>query len=112
MSYFSDEAKVAIVTGAGRGIGKAIALTLAETGADITVVARTRKQVDQTTEEIRQLGQKALALPTDVTKEDQKKEVVERTLSQFNKIDILVNSAGISGSMKPVVFISRIKFLG
>ena len=49
------DGKVAIVTGAGRGIGKAIALALAEAGADITVIARTREQIEQTAEEIRQL---------------------------------------------------------
>ena len=72
---FSVEGKIAIITGGGRGIGKAIALTLAEAGADITVVARSAKQIEQTAEEIRQLGRKTLAVPTDVTKEDQVKEV-------------------------------------
>ena len=89
------DGKVAIVTGAGRGIGKAIALVLAEAGADITVVARTREQIEKTAEEIRQLGRKALPIPADVSQEDQVKKVVEQTISQFGKIDILVNNAGI-----------------
>jgi NAD(P)-dependent dehydrogenase (short-subunit alcohol dehydrogenase family) len=89
------DGKVAIVTGAGRGIGKAIALVLAEAGADITVVARTKEQVEQTTEEIRKLGRKALAMPIDVSQEDQVRNVVDQTISQFGKIDILVNNAGI-----------------
>jgi len=109
---FSVEGKVAIVTGAGRGIGKAIALILAEAGADITVIARTVEQIEQTSEEIRKLGRKALAIPTDVTKEDQVKEAVQQTLSQFGKIDILVNNAGIDSPMKPVAFIPGIKFPG
>jgi len=109
---FSVEGKVAIVTGAGRGIGKAIALVLAEAGADITVVARTREQIERTAEEIRQSGRKALAIPADVTKEDNVNEVVERTLSQFGKVDILVNNAGISSGMRPVVFVPGIKFPG
>lgn len=109
---FSVEGKVAIVTGAGRGIGKAIALTLAEAGADIVAVARTAKQIEQTAEEIRKLGRKALAIPTDVTKEDQVKRAVEQTISQFGKIDILVNDAGIGSPMKPVAFIPGAKFLG
>lgn len=109
---FSVEGKIAIVTGAGRGIGKAIALILAEAGADITAVARTAEQIEQTAEEIRHLGRKALALPTDVTKEEEVKEVVEQTLSEFSNIDILINDAGIIGPMKPVVFIPQIKFLG
>jgi NAD(P)-dependent dehydrogenase (short-subunit alcohol dehydrogenase family) len=104
--------KVAIITGAGRGIGKAIALVLAEGGADIVVVARTAKQIEQTAEEIRKLGQKALAIPTDVTSEDQIKAVVEQTISQFGKIDILVNNAGIGPPEKPVVFIPGAKFPG
>lgn len=109
---FSVEGKVAIVTGAGRGIGKSIALTLAEAGVDISVVARTAKQIEQTAEEIRQLGKKALAIPTDVTKEDQVKRAVEQTVSQFGKIDILVNDAGIGSPMKPITFIPGIKFPG
>ncbi len=63
---FNVEGKVAIVTGAGRGIGKAIALTLVEAGADLTVIARTAKQVEQTAAEVRQLGRKVLAIPIDV----------------------------------------------
>jgi len=109
---FSVDGKVAIVTGAGRGIGKAIALTMAEAGADITVVARSTKQIEQTAEEIRQLGRKALAVPTDVTKEDQVKEAVEQTLLHFGRIDILVNNAGIDTPMKPVAFIPGAKFFG
>jgi NAD(P)-dependent dehydrogenase (short-subunit alcohol dehydrogenase family) len=60
---YSLKGKVAIVTGAGRGIGKAIALTLAEAGADITVAARTTEQIERTAEEIRKLGRRALAVP-------------------------------------------------
>ena len=106
---FSVNGKVAIVTGAGRGIGKAIALVLAEDGADIVVVARTTKQIEQTAEEIRKLGQKALAIPTDVTREDQVKRAVEQTISQFGKIDILCNNAGMD-IKKPVAFIPGAKF--
>ena len=105
------DGKVAIVTGAGRGIGKAIALTLAEAGADITVVARTKEQIEQTAEDIRKLGRKALAVPADVTQEDQVKKVVEQTISRFGKIDILVNNAGIAVS-KPVVLVPGVKVVG
>jgi len=106
------EGKVAIVTGAGRGIGKAIALVLAEAGADIAVVDFRKALAEETAEEIRQLGRKALAIPTDVTQEDQVRRTVEQTLSQFGKIDILVNNAGISSGMRPVVFVPGIKFPG
>ena len=109
---FSVAGKVAIVTGGGRGIGKAIALVLAEAGADVTVAARTAGQVEEVAAEIRRLGRKALVMPMDVTNKDQVKEVVARTVSEFGKIDILVNSAGISSGMRPVVFVPGIKFPG
>ena len=109
---FSIENEVAIITGGGRGIGKAIALTLAEAGVDVTVVARTREQIEQTANEARQLGRRALAITADVSQENQVKEVVERTLSEFSKIDILVNNAGIGSGRKPVTYIPGIKFPG
>jgi NAD(P)-dependent dehydrogenase (short-subunit alcohol dehydrogenase family) len=112
MDEFSVKDKVAIVTGGGRGIGKEIALTLAKAGADITVIARTKGQVEQTASEVRRLGRKALAIPMDVTDEDQVKKAVEETLSQLSKIDILVNNAGIDSPMKPVAFIPGIKSPG
>ena len=103
--------KVAIVTGAGRGIGKGIALTLAEAGADVTVAARTVEQIEGTAEEIRKLGRRALAVPTDVTKKDQIENVVEQTVSEFGKIDILVNNAGIP-ILKPISYVSGMKLEG
>lgn len=100
--------KVAVVTGAGRGIGKSIALTLAEAGADVTVAARTAKQIEETASEIRQLGRKALAVRTDVTKADEVKKVVEQTVSQLGGIDILVNNAGID-ILKPIAFVPEMR---
>jgi len=108
---FDIEGKVAIVTGAGRGIGKAIALTLAEAGADVVLVARTREQIDKTAEEVRKLGRKALVIPTDVTQEDQVKRAVGQTISEFGKIDILVNNAGAYVD-KPVTTIPGTKIQG
>jgi len=105
---YSIEGKVALVTGAGRGIGKSIALTLAEAGADVTVAARTVKQIEQTAGEIRQLGRKVLAVPTDVTKANEVKRAVEQTVSQFGKIDILVNNAGID-ILKPIAFVPEME---
>ncbi len=108
---FDIEGKIAVVTGAGRGIGKAIALTLAEAGADVVLVARTREQLEETAEEVRKLGCKALAIPTDVTQEGQVKRAVEQTISEFGKIDILVNNAGAYAD-KPVTTIPGTKIQG
>jgi NAD(P)-dependent dehydrogenase (short-subunit alcohol dehydrogenase family) len=88
--------KVAIVTGSGRGIGKAIALALAEAGADIVVLARTAGDIEKTASEVRSLGRRALAIPTDVRISDQVLSLVEATLKEFGWIDILVNNAGAS----------------
>ena len=71
LSLFSLENKVAIVTGAGRGIGKAIALGLADAGADVVVAARTAGDIEATADEIIARGRKALAVPTDVRLSDQ-----------------------------------------
>lgn len=88
--------EVAIVTGGGRGLGKAMALALAEVGADLVVAARTVEQIEQTASEVRALGRRALAIPTDVTDSKAISRMVERTLGEFGKIDILVNNAGTS----------------
>lgn len=103
LKEFSLEGKVAIVTGAGRGIGKGIALALAEAGADTVAVARTEHEINEVAKEIKQLGRRCLAVPTDITKEDQVQRMVERTISEFGKIDILVNNAGAITAVKPLV---------
>jgi NAD(P)-dependent dehydrogenase (short-subunit alcohol dehydrogenase family) len=111
LKEYSLEGKVAIVTGAGRGIGRAIALSLAEAGADVTVVARTVAQIERTAAEIRRMGQRALAVPTDVTKRKQVENAVEQTVTQFGKIDILVNNAGVP-ILKPISFLPGMKLEG
>ncbi len=95
-SLFSLKDRVAIVTGSGRGIGKAIALGLAEAGANVVVLARTATDVEQTAAEIRGLDRKALAVPTDVRSADQIDNMVTASLKEFGCIDILVNNAGAS----------------
>ncbi len=86
--------KVAIVTGAGKGIGKAIALAFAEAGADVVCAARTQQDIDLTVEEIVQRGRRGLAVATDVTDSEQLQNLLTRTLETFGKIDLLVNNAG------------------
>jgi 3-oxoacyl-[acyl-carrier protein] reductase len=93
--------KVAIITGAGRGIGKAIALGFAEQGAHIIAAARTESEVKEVAKKIKGIGRESLGITCDVTNEDQVKNLVQQTLAKFNKIDVLINNAGI-GSMRPV----------
>ena len=86
--------RIAIVTGGGRGLGKAIALAYAEEGTDLVLVGRGQEELDRAAEEIQALGRKALAISADVTQIDQVKSMVQATLSEFGKIDILMNAAG------------------
>jgi 3-oxoacyl-[acyl-carrier protein] reductase len=89
--------KVAIVTGAGRGIGKAIALAFAREGADLTVVSRTLAEVEQTAREAEVFDVRVLPLRVDVSRAEDVDSMVEETLQRFGKIDVLVNNAGILG---------------
>lgn len=89
------EGKVAIITGGGTGLGKAMALALAKEGADIVVTGRRVAPVEQTAKEVSGLGRRALAVPTDVTDSQQVNRLVERTLSEMGRVDILINNAGI-----------------
>jgi NADP-dependent 3-hydroxy acid dehydrogenase YdfG len=86
--------KVAIVTGAGRGIGRAIALALSRAGARVVLAARSEPELRAVAEEIRSSDGDALVLPTDVTRDEDMERLVERTLKEWESIDILVNNAG------------------
>ncbi len=98
--------KVAIVTGAGRGIGRSIALALAEEGANVVVVSRNQSEIDMVAKEIINLKVDVLAIKTDVSQEREVEEMVNKTLAKFKRIDILVNNAGIPG---PTEFITQIE---
>ena len=91
---FNLDGKVAIVTGAGRGIGKAISLALAEVGANIVAAARTKEEIEGTCQEVKAIGRKSIAIPTDVTSASQVDQMVKAAASHFGKIDILINNAG------------------
>ena len=89
--------KVAVITGAGRGIGKAIALAYAREGADIVAVSRTLSEVEETSSQVRALGRRALPLKVDVSRAEDVASMVEKAIQKFGKIDVLVNNAGILG---------------
>jgi 7-alpha-hydroxysteroid dehydrogenase len=86
--------KVALVTGAGRGIGAGIGLAFAEVGAHVVCAARTREQVEATAQRARAHGRRALALVCDVMERAQLEELVAQTMREFGRLDILVNNAG------------------
>lgn len=93
------EGKVAIVTGGGRGIGRAIALALAREGAAVVVAARTKQEIEAVAGEIEASGGCALAVPTDVCQEASVQNMVRRAVEAFGRVDILVNNAGVPGPM-------------
>jgi len=98
----SLENKVAIITGGSRGIGKAIALGFAEAGATIVVAGRTTADLENVVQEIKSLGQQALAVKTDIAVKTEVENMVKQALEEFGKIDILVNNAAIN-IMRPLV---------
>ena len=98
----SLDGKVAIVTGGGTGLGKAMSLAMASVGADIVVGARRAGPIEQTAAEVRKLGRRALAIPTDIMDSRQVNQMVASALSELGKIDILVNNAGFVEVPKPI----------
>ncbi|MBI4338169.1 MAG: SDR family oxidoreductase [Chloroflexi bacterium] len=95
--------KVAIVTGGGTGLGQGIALALAKEGAEIVVAARRPEPLNSVVAKIKQGGGTALAIPTDVTREDDLKRLVAETLKAFGTIHVLVNNAGGSAGMRSLI---------
>jgi len=93
--------RVAVVTGSSRGIGKALALRLAQEGADVVVAAKSEQSTDrlpgsihETADAVRALGRRALAVATDVRDEDSIRNLIEKTIAEFGRLDILINNAG------------------
>ena len=93
--------RVAVVTGASRGIGKALAIRLAQEGADLVIAAKSEQpserlpgSIHETADAIRALGRRAIAIPTDVRSEEAVQKMIERTLAELGRVDILVNNAG------------------
>ncbi len=90
------DGKVAIITGGGRGLGKAMATSLAEAGAEVCLAARTEHQLRAAADEIRDIsGKEALLVPTDIRDSAQCQALIDRTVAHFGRLDILMNNAGI-----------------
>jgi 7-alpha-hydroxysteroid dehydrogenase len=89
--------RVAVVTGSGRGIGAGCALAFAEAGADVAITARTESQLQDVAEQVKALGRRALVFPADVDDLDNLERLVDATVAEFGRLDVVVNNAG--GSM-------------
>jgi len=95
LEMFSLKGKSGIVTGAGSGIGKAIANGLVQAGAEIVIVGRNRERLEKAATEIEKFGGPVIALQADISKMEEIKKVVDRAVKEFGKIDFLFNNAGI-----------------
>jgi NAD(P)-dependent dehydrogenase (short-subunit alcohol dehydrogenase family) len=99
---FSLAGKVAIVTGASRGIGRSIALGLAERGADVSLAARKPEGLEEAAAAARALGRRALVVPTNVRRTEELQNLVERTRAELGRVDVLVNNAATNPHYGPI----------
>ncbi|TLS37455.1 SDR family NAD(P)-dependent oxidoreductase [Pseudalkalibacillus caeni] len=93
---FDLKDKVAVVTGGGRGIGRALAIGLAEAGADVAILARTEKDLEEVAVHITNAGRKVYKIQADITNKDAVDQAVEQIVTRAGKIDILINNAGMN----------------
>jgi NAD(P)-dependent dehydrogenase (short-subunit alcohol dehydrogenase family) len=98
---------VAVITGAGRGIGEGIANILSEAGAAVVLAARRGEEVERVAKELRAKGRRAIALPTDVTDDAAVERLAQRAIAEFGALDIWVNNAGGSAVRAPLTEITR-----
>ncbi|MFL6278221.1 MAG: SDR family NAD(P)-dependent oxidoreductase [Blastocatellia bacterium] len=101
------DGKVAVITGGGHGIGRAIALRFAAAGAGIVVSGTSAEALEQTTGDLEASGARAISVIADVADEAAVEQLVARTLTEFERIDILVNNAGIAGPTAPITEVRR-----
>jgi NAD(P)-dependent dehydrogenase (short-subunit alcohol dehydrogenase family) len=103
LEMFSLEGKTALVTGASRGIGSAIAIAFGEAGADVAASARSVEDIEAVAGKVQASGRKGVAIPCDVTDRAQVRTCVDEAIARLGRIDILVNNAGGTRFMAPVV---------
>lgn len=104
--YMRLKDEVAIITGGGRGIGRAISTAFSSEGAIVVIAARTLSRLDETVEKIESGGGRVKAVQTDVSDEKQVRRLVAETLNEYGKVDILVNNSGVGGPTVNVVDLS------
>ena len=109
---FSLQGRVAVITGGSRGIGRSIALAFAEAGADLVVSSRNKKppELENVAEEVRAMGRKVLAIPAHVGKTADVQNLIQRTLTHFGRIDVLVNNAGMNPVLSPLADLEERSF--
>jgi NAD(P)-dependent dehydrogenase (short-subunit alcohol dehydrogenase family) len=94
--------KIAVITGAGRGIGRTIALAYAKEGANLVLASRSQEALEETQAMVEDIGCKALVVPTDIRNEDSVYNLAEQALGFFGRVDVLVNNSGITGPTTPL----------
>jgi NAD(P)-dependent dehydrogenase (short-subunit alcohol dehydrogenase family) len=99
----SLENKVALITGASRGIGRAIAVGLSQSGADLVIASRKKDDLEKVAGEIKQIGKKCLAVPTHVGRLEEIPALVDKAMAEFGRIDILINNAATNPSMASAI---------
>ena len=102
-TFLSLEGKIALITGASRGIGKAVALAFADAGAHVAIASRKLEDLEKVAGEIEAMGRKALCVPTHTRKIDDLKNLVDKAMEVYARIDILVNNAAANPGMGPIV---------
>ena len=97
-----DDGTVAVVTGAGRGIGRQIALAFAKEGASLVLASRTEQELNETSIAIEEIGGEALVVPTDISQPHSVQNLAAKTFSHFGRVDTLVNNSGVGGPSAPL----------